>query len=109
MADLMASHRSPALQGHQLGELMPLGERRPEQLLALHRSWGDDLGVLARQSPTLVFAVLGQARAMGRIDPAEEGQLLSDVLTAWAVRSSLDVIERDALPTPLPAGLAIPS
>ena len=77
MADLMASHRSPALDGHQLGDLMPLDERRPEQLLALHRAWGDDLGVLARQSPTLVFAVLGQARAMGRVDPGHESQVLS--------------------------------
>jgi hypothetical protein len=110
MADLMASHRSPALQGHQLGDLMPLDQRRPEQLLALHQSWGDDLGVLARQSPTLVFAVQGQARAMGRIDPTQESQVLSDVLTAWAVRSSLDVIERDALPAPmLAAGLGVQS
>jgi hypothetical protein len=107
MADLLASHRSPALDGHQLGDLMPLGERRPEQLLALHRSWQDDLGVLARQAPTLVFAVLGQARVTGRVDPAAESEALSDVLTAWAVRSSLDVVERHALPAPSAAGLAV--
>jgi hypothetical protein len=100
MAELMASHRSAALRGRRLADLMPLEERRPERLIALHTSWGDDVGVLARQSPTLVFAVLGQARATGRIDPVHESRVLSDVLTAWAVRGSLDVLERDALPTP---------
>ena len=99
MADLMASHRSAALGGHQLADLMPLQERRPEQLLALHRAWKDDVGVLTRQSPTLVFAVLGQARAMGLVDPVDESRVLSDVLTAWAVRSSLDVVERAASST----------
>ena len=104
----MASHRSAALRGHAAApSLMPVAQRRPEQLLGLHRAWRDDVGVLARQSPTLVFAVLGQARAAGRIDPAHESQLLSDVLTAWAVRSSLDVLERDALPAaPHATGLA---
>jgi hypothetical protein len=99
MADLMVSHRSAALGGHQLADLMPVQERRPEQLLALHRAWGDDVGVLTRQSPTLVFAVLGQARAMGLVDPVHESRVLSDVLTAWAVRSSLDVVERAASST----------
>ncbi|MGH3365856.1 MAG: hypothetical protein ACRDOY_01480 [Nocardioidaceae bacterium] len=107
MADLMASHQSAALRGHQLADLMPVAERRPEQLLALHKAWGDDIGVLARQSPTLVFAVFGQARAMGEIDSAHESRVLSDVLTAWAVRSSLDVLERNAIPTAFHAtGLA---
>jgi hypothetical protein len=97
MADLMACHRSAALGGQRLADLMPLQERRPEQLLALHRAWGDDHGVLSRQPPTLVFAVLGQARAMGLVDPVHESRVLSDCLTAWAVRSSLDVVERDAV------------
>jgi hypothetical protein len=105
MADLMASHRSAALRGRRLADLMPLAERQPDQLLVLHRAWRDDVGLLARQSPSLVFAVLGQARAMGRVDPVHESRVLSDVLTAWAVRSSLDVLERDALPTPLPNSL----
>ena len=104
VADLMASHRSPTLDGHQLGDLMPLDQRRPEQLLTLYRAWQDDLGVLARQAPTLVFAVLGQARATGRLAPDAESQVLADVLTAWAVRGSLDVVERDPLPRPRARG-----
>ena len=108
MADLMASHRSPRPGRTPARRPHAVDERRPEQLLALHDAWQDDLGVLARQSPTLVFAVLGQARAVGRVDPGAESQVLSDVLTAWAVRSSLDVIERAALPAPVP-GPASPS
>jgi hypothetical protein len=99
MAGLMAGHRSAALRGRQLADLMPLADRRPEQLLQLHRTWGDDIGVLARQPPTLVFAVMGQARAAGLVPPAHESRVLSAVLGAWAVRSSLDVLERE-VPTP---------
>jgi hypothetical protein len=53
---------------------------------------------MARQRPALVFAVLGQAKAAGRISAEEESSQLSSLLTAWAVRDSLDV-----LGTPAPA------
>lgn len=93
MAELLASHRPDGLRGRQLRDLMPLTERRPDRLAAHFRAWGDDLAVLARQPPTLVFAVLGQARGHSLIEPAVESRVLSDVLTAWAVRSSLDVLD----------------
>jgi len=96
MAAIMAGHRVPALDGQRLADVMPLEARRPEQLLALHSAWRDDLAVLSRQPPTLVFAVVGQARAAGRLSPSRESELLGRVLTGWAVRGSLDVLERDA-------------
>ncbi|HLZ36600.1 MAG TPA: hypothetical protein VKP64_02325 [Mycobacteriales bacterium] len=95
MAELLAGHRPPALNGLRLADVMPTAARRPERLLDLHREWRDDIAVLARQAPTLVFAVAGQARAAGRLPPARESEVLSAVLTAWAVRSSLDVRERE--------------
>ncbi len=94
MAAILAEHRAPALRGLTLADVMPLDERRPEQLLGRYAAWGNDIGVLARQPPTLVFATVGQARAAGRITVTQEREILSAVLTAWAVRGSLDVLER---------------
>ena len=71
LADLMASHRSA---GAARARSSPTSCRRRAATGAAAgpaRAWKDDLGVLARQSPTLVFAVLGQARAAGRVDPVQ--------------------------------------
>jgi hypothetical protein len=102
MADLMASHRPPALEGRSIADVLPLGSRTPDSLLARFHAWGDDLGVLARQPPTLVFAVMGQARAAGLVAPRVESTVLGDVLAAWAVRSSIDVMERPHHPSTPP-------
>jgi hypothetical protein len=90
---VLASHRSPALKGRALRECFPLAERQPARLLALHSAWKNDLGVMARQRPALVFAVVGQARAAQRITPEDESQLISGLLRAWALRSSLTFTE----------------
>jgi len=111
MAALMAGHRPPALGGRRIADVLPLASRTPESLVARFRTWGDDLGVLARQPPSLVFAVMGQARAAGLVDPRAESALLTDVLAAWAVRSSIDVMERPrtTLDPPRPATLVADS
>jgi hypothetical protein len=85
----LLAHRPPSLQGASIGDLLPSGARQPAHLIELHERWRDDVAVLARQRPSLVFAVVGQARAAGRIAPEAETQLLSSVLSAWAVRSTL--------------------
>ena len=38
-----------------------------------------------RAAPSLVFAVLGQARADGRVSPEDESHLLAKLLTHWAL------------------------
>jgi hypothetical protein len=86
---VLANHRSPALNGRPLREAFPLAERQPARLLALHSAWKSDLGVMARQRPALVFAVVGQARAGQLITPEDESQTISALLRAWALRSSL--------------------
>lgn len=105
MAELMAGHRPPALGGRSIADVLPLEQRTPGSLVARFQAWGDDLGVLARQPPSLVFAVMGQARAAGLVAPRAESALLTDVLSAWAVRSSIDVMERpySTLEPPRPA------
>jgi hypothetical protein len=91
--ELLLNHRSSGLRGRRLGDIWPVDERRPERLLGQFEEWGGDLGVMARQSPTLVFAVLGQAKVEGVIAPETESRLLRALLSAWAVRSSLDVVQ----------------
>lgn len=90
---VLAGHRSPALKGRTLRETFPIAERQPARLLELHRAWNNDLGVMARQRPALVLAVIGQARAAQRIAPEAESQLVSTLLRAWALRSSLTSTE----------------
>lgn len=92
LVDLLIHHRVPLAEGRELGTIFPLKERQPDRLLRLHQAWGNDFGRMARQRPALVFAVLGQAKAAGRITPEDESSQLSSLLTAWAVRGSLDVL-----------------
>lgn len=94
--DLLLNHRPERLQGKAVGDLWPRAQRQPERLLSLYRRWGGDLGVMARQRPSLVFAAIGQAKSAGDILPENESALLTDLLSAWAVRSSLDVVQAGA-------------
>ncbi len=43
-----------------------------------------------RASPTLVFAVIGQAKMEGTMSPEEESTTVAKLLTHWALRSTLD-------------------
>jgi hypothetical protein len=90
----LLAHRSPTLGGRTLREAFPTGDRTPARLLHLHSTWRGDVGVMARQRPSLVFAVAGQARAAGRITPEVESQLIGTLLRAWALRSTLASAEQ---------------
>ncbi len=91
--DLLIRHRPAALRGRALGEVMQLEDRQPHRLAALYRSWKVAPALLRRASPTLVFAVVGQARADGRISPELEARVLAGLLTYWALTSNLDTSE----------------
>ena len=43
--------------------------------------------------PSLVFAVMGQARSDGKISPEDESLLLCKLLTFWALRATLNMSE----------------
>lgn len=98
--NLLVDFRPKALRGWSLAEAMPLAERRPEQLLALlQRLRRLPTAGWVNVPPTLAFAVVGQGRAAGLIEPETEGRLLSELLTLWALRSTLDVTAICANPT----------
>jgi hypothetical protein len=89
--NLLIKHRPRRLHGQSLGEALASADRQPAHLRALYRRWrGDPLAQMSRNRPALVFAVVGQARADGILSPRGESRLLADLLTRWAVRSTLD-------------------
>jgi hypothetical protein len=84
----LVNHRPPALRGATLAEALAVDERRPDRLDALFRRWQSAPKAMYSAAPSLVFAVLGQARADGRLSPEEESHLFMKLLTHWALRSA---------------------
>jgi hypothetical protein len=87
--ELLVDHRPPSLRGRSLREALPVAARQPAHLDALHRAWRASPSLMRRARPTLVFAVLGQARAEGRLSPEEESRTMAELLTHWALRTAL--------------------
>lgn len=87
---LMMRHRPPALRGQTLPDVLDVAARQPARLGQLYRQWSETPPLMYRAAPSLVFAVLGQARADGQVGPEDENVLLAKLLTHWALRSTLD-------------------
>jgi hypothetical protein len=87
---LLINFRPKSLGGKSLKEVMPLTQRQPSQLTALYQAWKEVPARMYSAPPSLVFAVIGQAKADGKISPEAEGHLLADLLSSWALRSALD-------------------
>jgi hypothetical protein len=87
---VLVAHRPKSLRGSSLQEVLASADRQPARLRALYDAWGDSRLKMQAAPPSLVFAVIGQAKADGRISPEWESRVLADLLTDWAMRSSLD-------------------
>ena len=97
---LLVDHRPRSLRGRSLREVMPLAEREPDRLAGLWQSCWHRRGRMRDLAPSLAFAVLGQARAVGDLSPETESRAVESLLTYWALRSTLDVSEPGRPPTP---------
>lgn len=86
---LLASHRPKALAGRALGDVMAAAEIQPARLAATYEAWRTAPQDLRAAPPTLAFAVIGQARADGRIAPETESNVIAGLLAGWALRSTL--------------------
>jgi len=87
---VLINHRPNALRGRSLLEAMNIEQRTPGRLAALFGAWSNSPRQIYRAPPSLVFAVLGQAKADGNLSPEDESDLLVKLLNFWAMRSTLD-------------------
>lgn len=81
---LVLSYKSDSLKGKQLAQIFPYAERQPVQLQTLFQQWKIDTNLMERASPTMVFAVLGQAKFDQTINAVEENKILTQQLRNWA-------------------------
>jgi hypothetical protein len=86
---LLVQHRPRSLRGRTLADALATAERQPLRLARLYRAWCSAPQAMYRAAPSLVFAVIGQARADGRASPELESELLARLLTHWALDSTL--------------------
>jgi hypothetical protein len=98
LATLIAHHRPKSLKGASLKEALQTDERQPVRLSEFFQSWRASPALMYEASPTIVFAVIGQARAEGLINPEAEGQIFSRMLNYWALRDTLDTAVNCAKP-----------
>lgn len=91
--DLLLSFRPRLMRGHSLCEGMRPHLRTPERLRAMWQASRGSFERLRTGAPSLLFAVLGQARADGALSPEGESRLLSDLLKYWALRDALETTE----------------
>lgn len=83
---LVVHHRPPSLKGGELKDVFPLGSRQPDRLRQLHRQWAGRPERMLNRKPSLAFAVIGQARADGKMAPRQENMTLDKLLRGWALR-----------------------
>lgn len=81
-------HQPQRLQGRMLHNIFPLQLRQPAQLRNIYQQWQADMEQMKNQRPTMVFAVVGQARADNTISPKAENRLLSSMLRHWAIMNT---------------------
>lgn len=112
---LLIGHRPPGLRGRSLADALGVAARQPARLGALYREWNGAPQRMYAAAPSLVFAVLGQARSDGHVSAEEENIVLAKLLTHWALRSTLDTsyLCADALrrgwPAAASAGGSVPT
>lgn len=87
---LLVNHRPKALRGNFLIEALSVEERQPARLSAYYQAWRGAPAHMRSAPPCLVFAVIGQAKADGKMSPEEESNILSNLLTYWAVQRTLN-------------------
>jgi hypothetical protein len=85
---LLTTHRPKALRGKSLAEALKVADRQPSRLAAYFDIWRREPGRIQKAPPSLAFAVIGQARADGKITPEEESDLFAKLLNHWALLST---------------------
>jgi hypothetical protein len=85
---LVAHHRSKKPDGSEFKNIFPIARRQPEHLQRYFSYWKKRPDEIGLAPPSLVFAVIGQAKADKRIGEETESRLLKKILTQWAFMTS---------------------
>lgn len=96
---LLVNHRPPLLRGRSLGDVVRVPDRTPARLMSYFMSWEQSSDGIRHASPTLAFAAIGQARASGLITPEQESRRLGELITHWALKSTLDTAAKASMST----------
>ncbi|MGY3090367.1 hypothetical protein ACVWYF_003422 [Hymenobacter sp. UYAg731] len=99
-AGLVLGHRPASLKGLRVADIFPVAERQPDQLRAHYDAWQAQPRLREHSAPSLVFAVVGQAKADGRISTNDEVRVLSGMLARWALNRARNYCAVPALPAP---------
>ena len=81
---MVLRHRTTEMKGKTLLELFPVQERMPARLQEIAEAARVNRTEFNNLSPTLLFAVLGQAKFDLKIDAITESKVLSQQLRRWA-------------------------
>lgn len=92
---MVIDHRSESLKGNKLSDMFPYKARQPAQLQHLYNLWRFAPDEISKARPTLVFAVIGQARADANISALKESELLGRWLTNWAFLNSENRVKKE--------------
>lgn len=87
---VLVDHRPSQLRGRSLGEVLHNPHLQRDALLRRFSMWQSDDQLMTHEPPTLAFAVLGQARASGRLTPERESRMLRQLIVTWARSSALE-------------------
>ena len=101
-AVLVLGHRPPSLRGQRVADIFPTAGRRPEDLRAHYIAWQQHPLQREQVAPSLVFAVVGQAKADGRISTNDEVSILSHMLERWALNRARNYCAAPTL-SPVPS------
>jgi hypothetical protein len=85
---LVAHHRCSTLNELELKDIFPIKERQPHQLQHYFTRWKSKTNDIRLAAPSLVFAVIAQAKADNKIAEEAESSLLEKMLTQWAFMTS---------------------
>lgn len=82
---MVANHQPESIKGKALKEIFPYQQRQPQQLQETYNRWCSSKKLMYAAPPSLVFGVIGQAKADGKITANEESRILTQMLTHWAL------------------------
>lgn len=82
--EIVLKHSTKEMKGKRLIDLFPVQNRQPFQLKKYYQSWKQKKINLNDMPPTLVFAIMGQAKADILVDAGTESAVLTRQLKRWA-------------------------